>query len=174
MRKAREPAKVLRRGKPEGRGKARSFPIAGICASAGGLEAFAELLHNLPADTGIAFVLVQHLDPTHESILSEILSKSTPVAVRQVANNTRLEPNQVYVIPPNAKMSIVKGVIKLLTGPRKAGEQHSIDHFLQSLAEERGPQAIGVILSGSGSDGTLGLKAIKSAGGITFAQDQTA
>jgi two-component system CheB/CheR fusion protein len=174
MGKAREPEEVLRRGKPERRGKAHSFPIAGICASAGGLEAFAELLHNLPADTGIAFVLVQHLDPTHESILSEILSKSTPVAVRQVANNTRLEPNQVYVIPPNAKMSIVRGVIKLVTGPRKAGEQHSIDHFLQSLAEERGPQAIGVILSGSGSDGTLGLQAIKSAGGITFVQDDTA
>lgn len=146
----------------------------GVGASAGGLEAFTEFLQHLPTDTGMAFVLVQHLDPTHESILTELLSKTTKLRVREVRNNMPLEPNQVYVIPPNTQMTVAQGVLKLVEGERNEGAQHSIDHFLQSLANDRGPQAIGVILSGSASDGTAGLEAIKGEGGITFAQDASA
>jgi two-component system CheB/CheR fusion protein len=122
----------------------------------------------------MAFVLVQHLDPTHESILTELLSKTATLPIHQVENNMPLEPNHIYVIPPNATMTVAKGVLKLVGGRRERGAQHSIDHFFESLARDRGAQAIGVILSGSASDGTLGLEAIKGAGGITFAQDDSA
>lgn len=149
-----------------------SFPIVGIGASAGGLEAFTELLQSLPADTGLGFVLIQHLDPTHESSLAKILSKATPMPLVEVENNTRVEPNHVYVIPPNAQMTINQGVIKLVPGPRDVGVQHSIDSFFQSLAHNCGTEAIGVVLSGSASDGTIGLEEIKNEGGITFAQDE--
>jgi len=146
----------------------------GIGASAGGLEAFSELLNHLPTRTGMAYVLVQHLDPTHESILTELLSKTTSMPVLEVRNNMSLKPDHVYVIPPNTKMTIGRGVLRLVKGRREVGVQHSIDHFLESLARDRGPQAIGVILSGSASDGTLGMEEIKSEGGITFAQDDSA
>ena len=122
----------------------------------------------------LAFVLVQHLDPTHESILTDLLAKTTVLPVHEVQNNMPLEPNQVYVIPPNTDMTMAGGVLKLVEGRRETGAHHSIDHFLESLAQDRGPQAIGVILSGSASDGTLGLEAIKNEGGITFAQDGSA
>jgi two-component system CheB/CheR fusion protein len=153
---------------------APSFPIAGIGASAGGLEAFSELLRHLPTDTGMAFVLVQHLDPTHESQLTNLLAKTSALPVHQAQNEMAVVPNQVYVIPPNAQMTIGAGVLKLIEG-RKAGEaQHAIDLFLESLAREYGSHAIGVILSGSASNGTLGLEAIKNEGGVTFAQDASA
>ena len=149
-------------------------PVVGIGASAGGLEAFTELLQKLPADTGMAFVLVQHLDPTHESQLTNLLARATALPVRQVQNNMSLAPNQVYVIPPNSQMTTKGGVLKLVEGRRTGEAHHSVDHFLESLALDRGLQAIGVILSGSASDGTLGLEAIKNEGGITFAQDDSA
>jgi two-component system, chemotaxis family, CheB/CheR fusion protein len=152
----------------------QKFPIVGIGASAGGLEAFTELLQNLPADTGMAFVLVQHLDPTHESQLTNLLARATVLPVRQVQNNMSLEPNQVYVIPPNAQMTTRAGVLKLVEGRRTGEAHHSIDHFFESLACDRGWQAIGVILSGSASDGALGLEAIKNEGGIAFAQGGSA
>jgi two-component system CheB/CheR fusion protein len=141
----------------------------GFGASAGGLEAFSELLQHLPGDTGMSFVLVQHLDPKHESLLTELLAKATPMPVAQVKEGMRAEPNRVYVIPPNTNISIAGGILHL---EARTIPHMPIDHFFRTLAHDRGNQAIGVILSGTASDGTLGLKAIKSEGGITFAQDE--
>ena len=147
--------------------------VVGIGASAGGLEAFTQLLQHLPTDTGMAFVLVQHLDPARDSALSEILSRVTSLSVREVAGNQPVEPNHIYVIPPNANLSMEGGVLKL--GPRqRAGPHRSIDSFFESLAQDQRERAIGVILSGTATDGTLGLEAIKAEGGITFAQDESA
>jgi two-component system CheB/CheR fusion protein len=152
-------------------GQNKSFPIAGIGASAGGLEAFRQLLEHLPTDTGMAFVLVQHLDPKHESILTELLSRSTRMRVSEVREGMAVEPNHIYVIPSNSNMAIVDGVLRL--SPREEGRarRRPIDYFLRTLAEDQGNRAIGIILSGTASDGTLGLEAIKAEGGITFAQD---
>ncbi|MEO6809357.1 MAG: chemotaxis protein CheB, partial [Isosphaeraceae bacterium] len=152
---------------------ALSFPVVGIGASAGGLEAFKRLLEVMPADTGMAFVLVQHLAATHPSALADILGRSTTMPVTEVQDEPRIKPNRVYVIPPGREMVISKGSLHLF--PREPGPQHRpIDRFLRSLAEAQGYQSIGVILSGVATDGTLGLEAIKAEGGITFAQDQTA
>ena len=152
---------------------AASFPIVGVGASAGGLEAFTQLLKALPADTGMAFVLVQHLAPTHASALAEILSRATTMTVREVHDQSTVEPNHVYVIPPGRNMVIARGALQLL--PRAgAGIHRPVDQFFRALAEDRRHQAIGVVLSGTASDGTLGLEAIKAEGGITFAQDATA
>jgi two-component system CheB/CheR fusion protein len=150
---------------------ASSFPIVGIGASAGGLDAFRRLLGALAHDTGMAYVLVQHLDPNHESILAELLSEATRMEVSEVKGDMRVEPNHVYVIPPSKGLILVDGMLKLVPrGP--AGSVHmTIDSFLRSLADVQGSQAIGVILSGMGSDGTLGLQAIEAEGGIAFAQD---
>ena len=132
-----------------------SFPIVGIGASAGGLEAFTRLLKQLPADTGMGFVLVQHLDPVHESALTKLLSKATSMPVREVTNNTRVEPNRVYVIPPNTSLVIAEGILKLLPRKKTDGQHRPIDYFYQSLAEDQRERAISVILSGTASDGTL-------------------
>src|SRR5262247_3977644 len=150
----------------------RTFPVVGIGASAGGLEAFRQLLEHLPTDTGMAFVLVQHLDPKRESILAELLSKATKMFVKEVKDGMRVEPDCVYVIPHNTNMAIENGA--LLLSPREAprGQHRPIDHFLRSLAVEKRDRAIGVILSGTASDGTRGLALIKAGGGTTFAQDE--
>ena len=148
-----------------------SFPIVGIGASAGGLEAFTHLLTHLPADTGMAFVLVQHLDPNHPSQLTHLLSKVTPLPVQEVKNGMTIKPNHIYVIPPNANMDLAQGKLKL-TPRGKMRVANSVDHFFCSLAREHANCAIGVVLSGTGSDGTVGLTEIKGAGGITFAQDE--
>lgn len=148
--------------------------IAAIGASAGGIEAFSELVSNLPSNTGMAFVLVQHLDPKHHSLLAELLSKKTAMTVKEVTDGMTVERDHVYVIPPNATMSISGRT--LLLGPREEelrGAHMSIDHFMRSLAEAQGNRAIGVILSGSGTDGTLGMAEIQAQGGVTFAQDET-
>lgn len=155
-------------------GSENSFPIVGIGASAGGLEAFTRLLKSLPADTGMGFVLVQHLDPIHKSALPSLLSKATSMPVREVTHNTRVQPNQVYVIAPNTRLTIEAGVLKLLPRKTTDGQHRPIDQFYQSLAEDQGGRAISVILSGTASDGTLGCGAIKAEGGITFAQDDSA
>ena len=150
-----------------------AFAIVGVGASAGGLEAFRQMLSALPVDTGMAFVLVQHLSPTHASLLSEILSRTTALPVTEVRDEPRVEPNHVYVIPPDRNMIIVQGGLRLL--PREGHGQHRpIDYFFRSLAKDQGPMAMGVILSGTASDGTLGLEEIKAEGGITFAQDDSA
>ena len=151
-----------------------SFPIVGIGASAGGLEAFTLLLHELPADTGMGFVLVQHLDPVHESALSKLLAKATAMPVREVTDNLTVQPNQVYVIPPNTILSIEQGILKLQARKRTGAAVRSIDIFLEALAQDQHERAVGVILSGTASDGTMGLEAIKAEGGITFAQDDSA
>src|SRR3989440_1265257 len=149
-----------------------SFPIVGVGASAGGLEAFTQLLKALPSRTGMAYVLVQHLDPTHESALTELLAKATEMPVRQVTDGMLVEPNRVYVIPPNVDMVISQGILRLTPRTETRGHHMPIDRFLRSLAEDKGSNAIGVVLSGTASDGTLGLAAIKGEGGITFAQDE--
>jgi two-component system, chemotaxis family, CheB/CheR fusion protein len=147
------------------------FPIVGVGASAGGLEALTSLFGILAADTGLAFVVIQHLDPKHESLLPGLLSRATKMRVLQAHEGMLLEPNVVYVIPPNASMTVVQGTLRL--GPREAsGTRLPIDGFLRSLADERRGKSIAVILSGTGSDGTLGVAAIKSKDGVTFAQDE--
>src|SRR6266849_2122647 len=149
-----------------------SFPIVGVGASAGGLEAFTQLLKALGSGTEMAYVLVQHLDPSHKSALTELLAKATEMPVSQVTDATLVEPNHVYVIPPNVDMSIAQGILRLTPRTETLGRHMPIDRFLRSLAEDQGSNAIGIILSGTASDGTLGLAAIKAEGGITFTQDE--
>ena len=150
------------------------FEIVCIGGSAGGIEAVTDLLSGLAPDTGMAFVIVQHLDPTHSSMLAEILDKDTPMPVCTAADGMQVEPNHVYVIPPGKDMVIGDGVLQLSPRTQPRGIHRPIDHFLRSLAEEHGFKSIGVILSGMGSDGSLGIEEIKAAGGITFAQDRSA
>jgi PAS domain S-box-containing protein len=142
-----------------------------VGASAGGLEAFSELVSALPENCGVAVVLIQHLDPTHESMLSQILSRNTQLAVSEATDQTTVEPNHVYVIPANADLSICNGVLQV--GARTSGHM-MVDSFLRALAEDRADEALGVVLSGNGSDGALGIAAIKAAGGVTFAEDPRA
>jgi len=153
--------------------KNASFPIVAIGASAGGLEAYRDLFHALPVNTGMAFVLVQHLDPTHHSLLTELIAKATMMRVEEVKPNARIKPDRVYVIPPNCLMALEGGGFKLT--PRSQGaRQHAdlaVNFFMRSLARERKEKAIGVVLSGTGGDGTSGLEDIKAGGGITFAQE---
>ena len=160
------------RGSEARRPSGQAFPIAGLGASAGGLEALTQLLEKLPADTGMALVVVQHLDPQHHSILAELLQKATPLPVVEATEGVRVTPNNVYVIPPNKAMEIRDGVLKLWPRAKGQAGYRPIDNFFYSLAAEQRNRAIGVILSGTASDGTLGLKAIKEEGGITFAQDR--
>src|SRR5262245_54043036 len=150
----------------------QTFPVVGIGASAGGLEAFTQLLDHLPNDTGMAFVFVQHLDPARESLLAELLSRATDMPVKVVEHGMRVEPNCVYVIPPNTNMAIANGALRLAPREETRGQHRSIDYFMGSLAVEKRDRAVGVVLSGTASDGTLGLQAIKAEGGITFAQDE--
>jgi two-component system, chemotaxis family, CheB/CheR fusion protein len=146
------------------------FPVVGVAASAGGLEAFTQLLSHLPADTGMAFVLVQHLSPDHESLLTEILARATTMLVKEVENGMEVEPNQVYVIPPNTKMILLEGLLELSPREKVFGKYMPGDAFFASLAADRGHKAIAVVLSGGDGDGSLGIRAIKEAGGVTFAQ----
>jgi len=155
-------------------GRPSACPVVGVGASAGGLEAFSELLTHLPLDTGFAFVLVQHLDPQHESVLATLLGRVTALPVREVTDKQRVEPNHVYVIPPNTDLTIEGGVLALQPRPSTRAPHRSIDFFFETLAHDCGARAIGVILSGTATDGTPGLEAIKAAGGITFAQDGSA
>ena len=148
--------------------------VVGIGASAGGLWAFGELLSALPGDTGMAFVLIQHLDPRHGSALAGLLGQRTKLPVLEVTDGTVVAPNRIYVIPPNAKMTIARNILSLTPRPESGELYMPIDLFFRSLAEDRKTHAIGVVLSGAATDGTLGLKAIKSEGGITFAQDESA
>jgi two-component system, chemotaxis family, CheB/CheR fusion protein len=132
--------------------------VVAIGASAGGLEAFTDLLSHLPPDTGMAFVLVQHLDPKHESMLTELISRSTRMPVLEVKHGMRIEPDHVYVIPPNTTMTIHDHTLRLTAREETRGLHMAVDYFMRSLAEVQGHNAIGVILSGSGTDGTLGLR----------------
>jgi len=149
------------------------FPIVGIGGSAGGLEAFSTLLQNLPRDLGMAYVYIQHLSPSHESFLPEIIQRKTEMPVHKVKDNMPVEKDNVYVIPAKYSVSIADGQLKLQEQVR--GDMlHSVDYFLNSLAPIYQQNAIGILLSGTGTDGTLGLMSVKSEGGITFAQDDSA
>lgn len=155
-------------GKKEG-----TFPVVAIGASAGGLEAMMEFLKFLPADTGMAFIYVQHLSPDHKSLLTEILSKKTKMVVQEIDDMDKINPNNVFVIPYNKGIEVTDGHIKLI--PRsESSAAISIDILFSSLAEAQKERVIGIILSGSASDGTEGMKAIKQFGGLTFAQDDSA
>ena len=147
------------------------FPIVGIGASAGGLEAFEGFFRACPADTGVGFVLISHLSPSHESLLTEILQRATAMPVVQAVDQTRVEPNRVYVIPPDREMDILNGVLHLSMPGQMHGQRMPINVFLRSLAADQADKAIGIVLSGTASDGTLGLRAILSAGGICMVQD---
>ena len=138
------------------------FPIVGIGASAGGLEALEQFLRHVPLESGMAFVIVQHLDPTHIGIMPEILQRATKMEVIQVGDRMKVKPNCVYVIPPNKDMSILHGVLHLFEPSAPRGLRLPIDFFLRSLADDRQELSIGVILSGMGSDGTMGLRPIPS------------
>src|SRR6202045_4618882 len=151
-----------RRGSPPGHD---SFPIVGLGASAGGLDASRRLLAALPPGTGMAFILIQHLDPTHASMMVDLLAGYTPMKVQQAAEGVPLEREHLYLIPPGAYLSIDSGALRLTEPGDAPGAPLPIDFFLRSLAEELGERAICVILSGTGSDGSLGLKAVKEKGG---------
>jgi two-component system CheB/CheR fusion protein len=150
-----------------------AFPIVGIGASAGGLEAISELLATIPRSSGLSFLVVQHLDPSRHSLLPDILTKHTTMPVVEATEGMAIEVDHVYVIPPNARMRVAQRRINLRPRVDVLGPPMPIDDLLESLAIDQGANAIGVILSGSGSDGALGLKAIQNEGGITFTQDET-
>ncbi|MDI5950120.1 CheR family methyltransferase [Flavobacterium yafengii] len=154
--------------------KAKSFTVVAIGASAGGLEAFSLLLKKLPSDTGMAYIYVQHLSPNHKSLLTTILSKITKMKVQEIDNMEKMEPNNVYIIPPNKVIEVINGHIQLLPFIKKNIPNLTIDFLFSSLAETHKENVIGIVLSGYANDGMIGLKAIKDAGGITFAQDETA
>jgi two-component system, chemotaxis family, CheB/CheR fusion protein len=152
-------------------GAEKTPPLVGIGASAGGLEALTGLLERLPPDIGSAFVIVQHLDPKHHSILADILARSARMPVSQVKDGMRVKADRIYVIPPNTLMCLRGGALRLEPRRPTSGLHMPIDHFFRSLARTLGSRAMGIVLSGSGSDGALGMAEIKENGGITFAQD---
>ncbi len=147
------------------------FPIIGIGASAGGLEALELFLGNVPEKSGMAFIVVQHLDPTRKGIMVELLKRVTAMQVFQVQKNTSVQPDCVYIIPPNKDMSLFHGVLHLFEPAAPRGLRLPIDYLFRSMADDRQERAIGVILSGMGTDGTLGLKAIKEKGGVVCVQE---
>ncbi len=148
-----------------------TFPIVGIGASAGGFEALDQFLSHLPMGSGMAVVIIQHLDPTRKGLMAELLQRSTKMKVVQVKDRTRVQPDCVYVIPPNKDMSILHGVLHLFKPAEKRGQRLPIDFFLRSLAQDQQERSIGVILSGMCSDGTLGLRDIKEKGGLVLVQE---
>ena len=158
---------------PDGiEGKAAGFPIVGIGASAGGLAAFESFFSGMPvdADPGMAFVLVQHLAPDHKSILTDLIKRYTRMQVFEVEDGMAVRPNCTYIIPPNRDMAFLGGTLQLLEPSSPRGQRLPIDFFFRSLAQDQHERAIGVVLSGTGSDGTLGVRAIKSEGGMVMAQ----
>jgi two-component system, chemotaxis family, CheB/CheR fusion protein len=150
---------------------AKQFPIVGMGASAGGLEALKALLSHTPGNTGMAFVIVQHLDPQHGSMTAEILGRCTQMPVLEIKNGMRVKPNYVYVIPPNCNLGLTTGAFKILPRSEKRGQFLPVDSFFRELAQDLNTSAIGVVLSGTAFDGTQGLLAIKGDGGITIVQD---
>lgn len=151
--------------------KGEDFPVIGVGASAGGLEAFGKLLSNLPTDTGMAFVLIQHLDPTHTSNMVEILKRYTRMPVLETKDSMKMLPDHIYMIPPNKNMTITDRTLKLAEQMEHPGIAHSIDLFFRSLASDLKEKAICIILSGTGTDGSLGAKAVKAELGMVMVQD---
>jgi two-component system CheB/CheR fusion protein len=174
MRSRRSKSKTYSKEQSEHRDAATakgSFPIVAIGASAGCLEAYKEFFLALPPDTGMAFVLIQHLDPSHESMLTEIVAKTTKMPVEEVKTGVTIRPNCVYVIPPNALMALAGGVFQLSPRGKTPGQHLTVNFFMHSVAQERKSGAIAIVLSGTGADGTAGMEDVKAEGGITFAQD---
>ncbi|KAB2910369.1 MAG: chemotaxis protein CheR [Kofleriaceae bacterium] len=165
-----EPAEPANGGPPEKAG-GKIF-VVGIGASAGGLEAIGELIRHLPVE-GMAYIVVQHLAPDHESLLTQLLARDSRLQVVTAVDGMTLEANHVYVIPPNADLAVLHGVIRIMKPPtvKGRGPHLPVDYLFRSLAEDQGHAAIGIVLSGTGTDGTLGLKAIKASGGFTFVQE---
>ena len=159
-------AAVASQARPAG-----SFTVVGVGASAGGLEAFEEFFRNVPNPSGMAFVLIPHLDPSHVSILTEILQRTTSLPVVEARDQVHVEPDHVYVIPPNREMSIFNCILQVSEPKQPRGQRMPIDTFMRSLAEDQGERAVGIVLSGTGTDGTLGLRAILGSGGLSFVQD---
>lgn len=159
--------------KPDKSPSVKPTAVVGVGASAGGLEAFTTLLRTLPSNSGLAFVLIQHLDPTHESLMVDILARRTEMPVSQAVDGQKLEANTVYIISPNSYLTTKSGVLNVKSPDGPRGARMSIDEFFISLASDQQERAIGVVLTGTGSDGTIGLKAIKSNGGLSIAQDPT-
>ena len=157
-----------------GQAEAHPYPIVGVGASAGGLTPLKELVSALPPAPGVALVIVQHLDPHAESHLGRLLQPHTSMEVVSAVHGTRVAPNQIYVIQPNTNVAVTDGILTVTPRPDDRRPYYPIDHFFRSLAMVQGPHAVGVVLSGTGSDGTLGICEIKAAGGVTFAQDETA
>ena len=157
----------------EGKKSNIGFPIVGIVASAGGLDAFKQFFNAMPADSGMAFVLIPHLDPTHESLMVGLLDKLTPMPVVEAQQDLTVQINHVYIIPPNKFLAISNGELQLSAPPRQRGWRTSIDFFLKSLAHDQTENAVGIVLSGTGSHGAVGVREIKLAGGLTMAQQPT-
>ena len=149
----------------------QAYPIVGIGTSAGGLDALSDLLAHLPANAGMALLVVQHLDRSHPSLLTDILAQRTPLAVTEATDGQPVEENHVYVIPPDTSMTLAQGRLVLRPRGETMGPPMPIDDMLDSLAKDQGSKAVGVILSGNGTDGAIGMQAIKGCGGIGFAQD---
>jgi chemotaxis response regulator CheB len=170
-RRQKKPANAVQQATPSSQASV-SFPIVGIGASAGGLEALEQFLRHVPPGNGMAFVIIQHLDPTHKAIVCELLQRVTSMKVMQVKDRTKVRPDCVYVIPPNRDMSILHGVLHLLEPAAPRGLRLPIDFFLRSLAMDQQERSIGVILSGMGSDGTLGLRAIKEKAGVVLVRSR--
>ncbi|GAK58733.1 conserved hypothetical CheR like methyltransferase protein [Candidatus Vecturithrix granuli] len=150
----------------------QSFPIVGIGASAGGLEALEQFFTNMPGDSHIAFVIIQHLSPKHKSIMGELLQKRTTMQVFEVQDGMTIAPDCIYLNPPDKQVIIIDNTLQLLESVKTQGIHLPIDTFFRSLSEDQGEKAICIVLSGTGSDGTQGLKAIKGAGGMTMVQDE--
>ena len=146
------------------------IPVVGIGASAGGLKAFEHFLRNMYVDSGAAFVLIPHLSPTHKSMMVDLLGNYTKMPVMEIEDEMQVSPNQIYVIPPGKELALFHGRFQLINPFKPRGQRMPINHFFQSLATDVGEKAIGIVLSGTGTDGTLGLRAIKSQGGATIAQ----
>src|SRR5438552_3115720 len=168
---ATAPRRPRRRSLPRRGTGHDNFPVVGLGASAGGLDAARRLLAALPLSTGMAFILIQHLDPTHVSMMVDLLAGHTPMKVQQAADGMPLEREHVYLIPPGAYLSIGSGALRLTEPWERHGARLPFDFFLRSLAEEFGERAICVILSGTGGDGSLGLKTVKEKGGLVIVQD---
>ncbi len=151
--------------------KHENLHIVGIGASAGGLEALQKLFKNVPPKNGMAFVLVPHLDPTHISIMPELLQKYCRMPVREIADGMTVEPDTVYIVPSNKNLAILHGVLQLLETTNNPGSRMPIDYFLRTLAQDAGDRAIAVILTGMGTDGTMGLRAVKGELGMAMVQD---
>ena len=147
------------------------FYMVGIGASAGGLEAFEKFFKNMPNNPGMAFILVPHLDRTHVSLMPELIQKCSKMKVLQVTDGIEVKPNAVYIVPPNNDLAIINATLQLLDPARGRGPRMPIDYFLRSLAQDQGDKAVGVILSGMGTDGTFGLRAIKEELGMAIVQD---